>query len=124
MLSTRLAVNISMLDFSDRYANTQLINFFRHRFTFDPDSPSGLSNRIHVRKNSQIGKPVGEKHPSGWRVKIKGKTYPIAHIVLILHGSFPEPGQVARHGRYGRFDNRLKNIYWGLPAHADLRSSR
>ena len=108
-----------MLDFSVRYANTQLIDLFRQRYYLDPDSPSGLSNRIHLRSNSPIGKFVGERHPSGWRVKIKGKIFQISHIVLILHGSFPEPGQVAMHGRYGRFDNRLKNLYWGQPAHAD-----
>ena len=111
-----------MLDFSVRYANTQLIDLFRERFTLDPASPSGLSNRIHLRSNSPIGKSVGDKHPSGWRVKIKGQIYPVAHIVLILHGFLPKPGQVARHGRYGRFDNRLKNIYWGSPPHADPRS--
>ena len=108
-----------MLDFCARYANTELIDFFRQRYYLDPASFSGLSNRIHLRKNSPIGKPVGERHASGWRLKIKGQIYPVSHIVLILHGFLPKPGQVARHGRHGRYNNQIKNLYWGLPSHED-----
>lgn len=104
-----------MLDFCARYANTELIDLFRQRYYLDPNSPSGLRNRIHLRSNSPLGKAVGEKHHSGWRVKIKGQIFQISHIVLILHGSFPKPGQVARHGRHGRYNNQIKNLYWGLP---------
>ena len=118
MLKTKV-YDIFMLDFCARYANTELINLFRERYILDESSPTGLRNRIQIHGLSPAGKSVGEKHQSGWRVKIKGQIFQISHIVLILHGSFPEPGQVARHGRYGRYNNQIKNIYWGFPPHAD-----
>jgi hypothetical protein len=86
---------------------------FREDLELAPELPSGLRWKVS-RGKAKAGARAGTRYTDGyWKVACRGKFFPVAHIVLILSGVYPESHQTeADHIDRDKENNDVTNLRW------------